>query len=75
MEEVYVKVSELELRKVVTYFENENKDIVSVWDLVNAIDDLLNERDELDEQNEILKENQRPFNPYREYGVSEHDFH
>ena len=75
MEEVYVKVSELELRKVVTYFERENKDIVSIWDLVNAIDDLLNERDELDEQNEILKENQRGFNPYREYGVSEHDFH
>lgn len=73
MDETYYKREDLELKSVMKYFEG--KEWITTWDLVNAIDELLYQRDELEEQNDILKENQRPFNPYKEYGLSEGDFH
>ena len=75
MEEVLLRVKDMELKRVMGYFEEQHKDIVSVWDLINEFDDALNRIDELEEEVDTLKDNQRPFNPYREYGVSEHDFH
>lgn len=75
MEEVYVKVSELELKNVVGYYEEQNKDIVSIWELINDLDDMIYENKILEEENEDLKENQKTFNPYREYGISKKDFY
>ena len=75
MEEVLLRVKDMELKRVMGYFEELHKDIVSVWDLINEFDDALNRIDELEEEIDTLKDNQKTFNPYKEYGVSESDFH
>lgn len=75
MEEVLLRVKDMELKRVMGYFEELHKDIVSLWDLINEFDDALNRIDELEEEVDTLKDNQKTFNPYKEYGVSESDFH
>ena len=75
MEEVLLRVKDMELKRVMGHFEELHKDIVSLWDLINEFDDSLNRIDELEEEIDTLKDNQKTFNPYKEYGVSESDFH
>lgn len=75
MDEMYIKVQDLELKRIRKYYENKNKDSVTIWDIINDFDETLYENDDLEEQNDILKDNQRPFNAYREYGLNERDFH
>lgn len=75
MEELLLRVKDMELKRVMGHFEELHKDIVSLWDLINEFDDALNRIDELEEEVDTLKDNQKTFNPYKEYGMSENDFH
>lgn len=75
MEEILLRVKDMELKRVMGHFGELHKDIVSLWDLINEFDDALNRIDELEEEVDTLKDNQKTFNPYKEYGVSENDFH
>lgn len=74
MEEVYLKVSELGL-DLQKHFKG--KDLISVIELECLCEDLDAELEGLKEEFEDYKENEdyAKFNPYKEYGVSEHDFH
>lgn len=78
MEEVYIKVQDLgeSLKK---HFRD--KDLISVIELECLCEDLDAEleglKEEYEDYQEEVNENYKPrrFNPYKEYGISERDFH
>lgn len=72
MDKLYSDVNDLEFNSVINYYKKRKIDRVSMWDLVNTIDNLLYERSELREE---LADKESKFNPYKEYGVSENEFH
>lgn len=74
MEEVYLKVEDLG-GVIDKYFKG--KDLITVIELIGLCEDLSCDLDRLQEEFEDYKENEdyAKFNPYKEYGVSEHDFH
>lgn len=75
MEEVYIKVKN-------TVFEDlfQNKDIVSIEEVLTELVNLIDERDQLEEKiNDLEKDIEekyelRNIDPYAEYGISERDF-
>lgn len=73
MDYVYVKVFENHLQK---YFED--KDIVSIYDLLNLIDNLDYEKEklrlEMQEREEDIKENYRRIPVNEQYDVHNKDF-
>lgn len=74
MEEVYLKVEDLG-GVIDKYFKD--KDFITVIELISKFEDLSCDLDRLQEEYDDYKGNEdyAKFNPYKEYGVSEHDFH
>lgn len=70
MKEVYILKSDLN-EWIAKYFKN---DLISISMLLGCIEDLDHEVDRLKDKIKDL-ENDEPFEPYSEYGVSERDFH
>lgn len=74
MNELYIKVEDLGgiIKK---YFKG--KDLISVIELIGLCEDLSCDLERLEEEFEDYKEHEdyAKFNPYKEYGVSENDFH
>ena len=68
-----VEYAEIAKEKKLDLLDEEKSYLQSVGSAAIAfLDDQI---DDLEEQNDILKDNQRPFNAYREYGLNERDFH
>lgn len=83
MSKLYMSLNKDQLGRLedasnITEIDYEIKDSqIEVEALYDVIFDLVHEYHRLEEKYEDLRENSEPrrFNPYIEYGVSEHDFH
>lgn len=74
MNEVYIKVEDLG-GVISKYYEG--RDIISLIELIGLCEDLSCDLDRLQEEFDDYKENEdyAKFNPYKEYGINERDFH
>ncbi len=87
MAQIYISLNKSELSKLeeisdITQIDYDIKDSqVEVEGILSALEDLLYEYHNLQEKHEDYKEytkehyEPRRFNPYKEYGISERDFH
>lgn len=73
MNEIYVKKEDLGW-----FGKNFKKDFISIEEIICEAEEIVGENEELKEQLERqeqdIRENYKPISPYEFYGVNEHDF-
>lgn len=79
MKELYINIKDLNESYTKDYFEKKfKKDLVSVDELISLIEDLISEKDELQEKLEYLEQdiedNYRPVSKAEQYCVNDSDF-